>query len=192
MICLTLGICVLASCGKPANTKGSTEKTTSTPEVTTTVVTEIIEEPTTPEAIAQALDKELAIIKNSDDGYLSLVGAEGNAVSEENIALYKAMLPKLEYTLGEVTITDETNATVNATLTTVDFVSVMLEYYTVTMEHQSELHWDADMSVFAEMLGAEDAPTVTTETIVNMTKTNGKWIISTDNKDFSAALLGGV
>ena len=176
-------------------TEATTTEVTTTEATTTAVtteVTEITEEPATPKAILEALNKELEIIKNNEDGYLTLVDAEGNEISEANIAIYKAMLPRFTYEISSVTIVDDINAKVTATLTTVDFITVWLDYYMVAMEHQSEIHWDPGMEVLAEMLSAEDAPFVTTETIINMIKENGKWIISPDNEEFSNALLGGV
>ena len=205
-VILALTVCAsMFACGTPAETTGevsTTEAVDTTGAVVTTEAVVSTEEVVTTEAVAPAtsieelvgtIDAVLSTMKNGTvEEYAALTGMAIDNADPMTAQMVEAMFKKFDYTLGTATQLDDTHATVDATITSLDIMSALMSYMTVAGQAEDPENFDADGAIFMSMLTAEDAATVTNDIKINLEKVDGAWTLSEENSDFTNALSGGL
>ncbi len=189
---LALSVCVfMFACGKDAQT---TEEVTTEATVTEAVTTAAATDETgTIDEVVAAIDTVLSTMKNGTlEEYVALTGMSIDNADPMTVAMVDAMFKKFDYSLGQATQVDDTHATVDASITSLDIMGALMSYMTVAAAAEDPETFDADGSVFMSMLTADDAATTTAEIKINLEKVDGAWALSDDNADFTAALSGGL
>lgn len=211
-IVLAAAMCMsFAACGGNAESTDAAQTTVAetTASETTAVETTAVETTTAEtaeasgaaEATGSSLEDAVAtveillnVLKSGDtDALLAFTGTSADDMDEMTLNMLQSMFAKLDYTFAAPVDAGDGTATVAAEITSIDINAVLMTYITEAAKHtEDEEEWDADGSVFFEMLGADDAATVTTPVTLNFKKVDGVWVFSDNNDDFISALYGGL
>ena len=165
-VVIALAMCAfMFACGT------TVEETTGAVETTEAVVTTEAAAEGTIDDVVVAIDTVLSTMKNGTvEEYAALTGMTVDNSDPMTAQMIEAMFKKFDYALGSATQVDDTHATVDATITSLDIMSALMAYMTLAGQAENPETFDEDGAIFMSMLLADDAATATQEIKINLEK----------------------